>query len=58
MPMRVLVMVLLLMLVCDGRPYAQVPGFSVDVTWARSKACFDPQSPPFTLSRRSRNQQV
>jgi hypothetical protein len=31
MPMRVLVMVLLLMLVCDGRPYAQVPGFSVDV---------------------------
>ena len=50
MPMRVLVMVLLLMLVCDGRPYAQVPGFSVDVTWARSKACFDPQSPPFTLN--------
>ena len=50
MPRRVLVMVLLLTLICDGHPYAQVPGFSVDVTWAGSKACFDPQSPPFTLS--------
>jgi phosphatidylethanolamine-binding protein (PEBP) family uncharacterized protein len=49
MPRRVLVMVLLLMLVCGDDPYAQVPGFSVDVTWAGSKACFDPQSPPFTL---------
>ena len=48
---RVLVMVLLLMLVCGGHPYAQTTlGFSVDVTWAGSKACFDPQSPPFTLS--------
>ena len=50
MPRRVLVMVLLLMLACGGYPYAQVPGFSVDVTWAGSKACFDPQSPPFNLS--------
>ena len=48
--MRVLVMVLLLMLVCDGHRYAQVPGFSVDVTWAGSKSCFDPQSPPFPLN--------
>jgi phosphatidylethanolamine-binding protein (PEBP) family uncharacterized protein len=50
MPRPVLVMVLLLMLLCGGHPYAQVPAFSVDVTWAGSKACFDRQSPPFTLS--------
>ena len=50
MPRRLLVVVLLLTLVWGGHPYAQVPGFSVDVTWAGSKACFDPQSPPFTLS--------
>ena len=50
MPRRVLVMVLLLMLACDRYPHAQVPGFSVDVTWDGSKSCFDPQSPPFTLS--------
>jgi hypothetical protein len=24
--------------------------FAVDVTWAGSKSCFDPQSPPFTLN--------
>jgi hypothetical protein len=50
MPRRVLRMVLLLMLVWGDRSYAQIPGFSVDVTWAGSKACFDPQSPPFALS--------
>lgn len=47
MPRRVLVMVLLLILAYDGYPYAQVSGFSVNVTWAGSKACFDPQSPFF-----------
>ena len=50
MPRRVLVMAVLLIPVCGGHPDAQVPDFSVDVTWAGSKACFDPQSPPFTLS--------
>ena len=44
-------MVLLLMPVCAGYlSAAQAPAFSVDVTWAGSKACFDPLSPPFTLS--------
>jgi hypothetical protein len=41
---------LLLFLLCDGRPHAQTQGFAVDVTWEGSKSCFDPQSPPFTLS--------
>jgi hypothetical protein len=50
MPRRVLAMVLLLMLACNGYPYAEVPDFSVDVTWAGSQACFHPQCPPFTLS--------
>ena len=50
MPRRVLVMVLLLTLICDGSPYAQAPVFSVGATWAGSKPCFDPHSPPFTLS--------
>lgn len=29
---------------------AQIQGFAVDVTWAGSKPCFDPQSPPYSLS--------
>jgi phosphatidylethanolamine-binding protein (PEBP) family uncharacterized protein len=40
----------MLMLVCDDSPRAQTPRFAVDVTWDGSKSCFDPQSPPFTLS--------
>jgi len=50
MPRRVLVRFMLLMLAWDGYPHAQVPSFSVDVKWAGSKACCDPQSPPFTLT--------
>ena len=42
--------ILLLMLVCDDPPRAQTPHFAVDVIWKGSKSCFDPQSPPFTLS--------
>ena len=42
--------ILILMLVCDDSPRAQTPSFAVDVTWEGSKSCFDPQSPPFTLS--------
>ena len=42
--------ILILMLVCDDSPRAQTPRFAVDVTWEGSKSCFDPQSPPFTLS--------
>jgi hypothetical protein len=38
------------MCVYDGSLYAQTPGFAVDVTWAGSRYCFDPQSPPFTVS--------
>jgi len=49
MPKRALV-ILLLMSICPGYLSAQAPAFSVDVTWAGSKACFDPLSPPFTLS--------
>ena len=41
---------LILMLVCDDSPRAQTPRFAVDVIWEGSKFCFDPQSPPFTLS--------
>jgi phosphatidylethanolamine-binding protein (PEBP) family uncharacterized protein len=50
MPRRVLVIFLLPMLVCDVSSHAQIPRFAVDVTWEGSKVCFDPQSPPFTLS--------
>ena len=42
--------ILMLMLVCDDSQRAQTPRFAVDVTWDGSKSCFDPQSPPFTLS--------
>jgi len=48
---RVLVVALLvMMLVCEGSLRAQMSRFAVDVTWAGSRACVDPQSPPFTLS--------
>ena len=48
---RVLVVALLvMMLVCEGSLRAQMSRFAVDVTWAGSKSCFDPQSPPFTLN--------
>jgi phosphatidylethanolamine-binding protein (PEBP) family uncharacterized protein len=52
MPRRFLVLpaMLVLMLGCDVASRAQIPRFAVDVTWEGSKACFDPQSPPFTLS--------
>lgn len=42
--------VLILTSVGNGSLHAQSSGFAVDVTWAGSKSCFDPQSPPFTLS--------
>jgi hypothetical protein len=29
---------------------AQAPSFGVDVSWDGTAACFDPKSPPFTLS--------
>jgi phosphatidylethanolamine-binding protein (PEBP) family uncharacterized protein len=29
---------------------AQVQGFGVEVSWEGTAACFDPKSPPFTLS--------
>ena len=29
---------------------AQTPGFGVDFSWEGTAACFDPKSPPFTLS--------
>ena len=48
---RVFVVALLvMMLVCEGSLRAQMSRFAVDVTWAGSKSCFDPQSPPFTLN--------
>jgi len=48
---RVLVVALLvMMLVYEGSLRAQMSRFAVDVTWAGSKSCFDPQSPPFTLN--------
>jgi phosphatidylethanolamine-binding protein (PEBP) family uncharacterized protein len=39
-----------MMLVYEGSLHAQMSRFAADVTWAGSKSCFDPQSPPFTLN--------
>ena len=37
-------------LVATSALQAQSPGFSVDFSWQGTAACFDPKSPPFTLS--------
>lgn len=34
----------------SGSLLAQSAGFTVDLTWTGTKSCFDPQSPPFSLS--------
>jgi len=35
----------------SGSPLlAQTAGFSVDFSWSGTSSCFDPRSPPFTLS--------
>jgi phosphatidylethanolamine-binding protein (PEBP) family uncharacterized protein len=37
-------------LFCGRSPHAQAARFAGDVTWDGTKSCFDPQSPPFTMS--------
>lgn len=34
----------------SGLGHAQAPPFSVDFTWQGTASCFDPKSPPFSLS--------
>jgi phosphatidylethanolamine-binding protein (PEBP) family uncharacterized protein len=37
-------------LACSSPSLAQDPRFGVDFSWEGAAACFDPKSPPFTLS--------
>ncbi|HLI11098.1 MAG TPA: YbhB/YbcL family Raf kinase inhibitor-like protein [Alphaproteobacteria bacterium] len=36
-------------LLASGPAFAQAQGFTADFTWEGTAACFDPQSPPFSL---------
>ncbi len=47
---RVAVLAALLLLGGSGAPLAQSARFAVDFTWDGTAPCFDPKSPPFTLS--------
>jgi len=40
----------LLSLMCGNSLHAQSPDFSVNFTWQGTASCFDPKSPPFSLS--------
>ena len=42
--------VMLVGIAVPGSAGAQVPSFGVDFSWEGTAACFDPKSPPFTLS--------
>ncbi|HLZ64601.1 MAG TPA: YbhB/YbcL family Raf kinase inhibitor-like protein [Aliidongia sp.] len=35
---------------CGASLYAQSPAFAVDFTWRGTTSCFDPKSPPFSLT--------
>ncbi len=40
----------MLMLTCGGSPHAQPSTFAVDFSWEGTASCFDPKSPPFSLT--------
>ena len=40
----------MLMLTCGGPLQAQPPSFAVDFSWEGTASCFDPKSPPFSLT--------
>jgi phosphatidylethanolamine-binding protein (PEBP) family uncharacterized protein len=40
----------LLLLMCGNALHAQSPDFTVNFTWQGTASCFDPKSPPFSLS--------
>jgi phosphatidylethanolamine-binding protein (PEBP) family uncharacterized protein len=47
---RIPVIVAVLMLIGGGLLHAQSSKFAVDFSWEGTASCFDPKSPPFSLS--------
>jgi hypothetical protein len=47
---RILVLSAVLMLMCGGAPHAQTSNFAADFSWEGTASCFDPKSPPFSLT--------
>src|SRR5579872_7622736 len=47
---RLSVLSAVLLFLALGSPHAQSSTFAVDLTWDGTKSCFDPRSPPFSLS--------
>ena len=46
---RLAAIVAAVLLAGSSLAHAQAPAFSIDFSWEGTAACFDPQSPPFTL---------
>jgi phosphatidylethanolamine-binding protein (PEBP) family uncharacterized protein len=47
---RILTSSVVLVLTCGGSLHAQSPIFAADFSWEGTASCFDPRSPPFSLT--------